>query len=60
MRSEGWLGHETIVDKLISCFAKHSISDVSFPNTKDFGNGVVFEKLNISDDVEQSAFMHPV
>lgn len=52
MVSECGFTNETIMNKLLSSFAKLSIMYICSPNIENFRNHIVFKELNICNYIE--------
>ena len=60
MFRESGFSNKTVVNQFLSSFAENSIMNVGFPEIENFCNGIVFEKLDVDNDVKHSGFVHPV
>jgi len=60
MVSKCRLSDERVVNQFHPRFAKHSIVYVGFPYVENFGDSIVFEKLNVCNYIEHSTLMHPI
>lgn len=60
MVRERRLRDETVLNQHSTGLAVLSVTGVSFPRVKYFTIGIVFEEVNVSDDVEHGAFVHPL
>jgi len=48
------LGNENISDKFLPYFEIVTISNIFFPNRKNFSNSIAFKELNICDYIKES------
>ena len=48
------------MDEFLSGLAENSVVNVGLPDVEDFRDDVVLEKLDVGDDVEHRALVHPV
>ena len=60
MLSECWFCNECIMYESLACLAENSIVHISFPDIEYFRNRIVFEELNVRDDIEHRRFVHPI
>jgi hypothetical protein len=54
------LGYENICHKFLPYFEIVTISNILFPNRKNFSDSIAFKELNICDYVKESRLMHPI